>query len=192
MKLEAHYEVKPYRVNQVWNVYRPDIYQQFGFTNHNGVDFAHGDDSLLRAPFPVEVTNHGYQPNGGGIYITCISQHEYDFADGRRCHVFLDYLHLAEIRAAVGSKIDTGELLAVQGSTGFSTGPHTHRQPRRVIKSPSGIIEIDVNDANNTFNFDSYFTGKYAVDVKLGELREQLRQLLAILVDLLTKKLWNR
>jgi len=32
-KLVLAYEVKPWKINQKWGVYRPDVYSQFGFTD---------------------------------------------------------------------------------------------------------------------------------------------------------------
>lgn len=187
MELKAYYEAKPYRISQKWGIERPEVYGQFGFTAHNGCDFAHGRDSILRAPIPLEVIKHGNQPNGGGIFIGCISQHEYTFPDGKTCHILLDYLHMASIAAPVGARLEVGEKLGIQGNTGFSTGPHTHRQARRVLKTPSGFTTIDVNSANNTFDFDLYFTGEYAEDIILSKLSRQLKDLLAILTKLIRR-----
>lgn len=185
MKLEAYCEAKPYRVTQEWGVHRPEIYSQFGFTDHNGTDFALGHDAALRAPVPLEVYKQGYQPNGGGLYVSLITQHEYDFEDGKRCKVLVDYLHLKEIKCTPGQRLDVGDILAYADNTGFSTGPHTHRQARRVVVTPTGPQTIDTNNANNTFNFDNFLNGKYAEDVKLSQLQQQLQQLVAILAKLL-------
>lgn len=185
MELIAHYEAKPYRITQKWGVYRPEIYSQFGFTEHNGTDFALGNNAELRSPIPLTVYKQGYQPNGGGIYVTLISQNEYTFPDGKTCKVMLDYLHLREVKCTPGQKLDVGELFAYADNTGFSTGPHTHRQARRIVVTPTTFFEIDVNDANNSFDFDKHFSGKYALDVKLSELQVQLKELWNLLLTLL-------
>lgn len=165
MKLEVLYEMHPVRITQDWGV-RDPFYEQFGFKEHNGTDYALGDRAELRAGIPCEVTKIGYQHTGAGHYICLLSLEQYDFEDGKRAHVELTYMHLDHTIAEVGQKLATGDLFAIGDNTGASTGPHTHIAPKRVKKTAGGYYEIDKNDAKNTFDIEKYRSGGFAVQAK--------------------------
>lgn len=196
MKPELFYPAKPYIVTQPWGVYRPEIYSQFGFTMHNGVDIRIGSDNTLRAEFPCETINTGWQPSGAGLYMTVLSNDEYDFDDGVRCRVMVDYMHLKEIKKYPGRdyRSGVGDILAIPNNTGFSTGPHTHAQYRRVHKTPQGIVNVDTNDANNSFDPEPFRDGQYAVDYRntqIANLQKSLEVARGILLGLLEKLKWH-
>lgn len=161
-----YYECQPFKINQVWGVYDPDTYVPFGFTDHNGIDVAHGHSSRLRAPFPYQIYRTLWQPRGGGKVLSIVSLEKYTFPDGKKCHVLIDYLHLEKYVKTQGQGM-IGDLIAIAGNTGAaSDGPHTHMQARRVKKSGSNWIDIDKNNANGSFNQLPYYNGLYAVDYK--------------------------
>jgi len=183
-KLELFFPAKPYRITQVWGLYRPEIYSQFGFTRHNGEDIALGKDKKLYAPLDCEVVKIGNQPNGGGIFVGLMSN-EYDFDDGKY-RVVIDFLHCERILVNVGDKLKCGDLVAIADNTGFSTGPHTHCQYRRATWNGITINYIDKNDANNSFDPYVFFNGLYAVDFKeawntLGRIKIKIQELLKLL-----------
>lgn len=188
-KLELWYPTKPYIKTQAWGVHRPDVYSQFGFTDHNGEDFALGSPPELRSPFDCEVVRIGNQPKGGGIFVGIISQQEYDFDDGIKCRVLIDFLHCKEIKVNVGDKLKVGDLLAIANNTGFSTGPHTHGQYRRVNWDGIKITTIDTNNANNSFDPNPYWNGFFAVDsiVVIG-IYKRIIELLKVAILFFTKK----
>jgi murein DD-endopeptidase MepM/ murein hydrolase activator NlpD len=177
MKFEVYYPIIPHRLNQKWGTYDPKDYSQFGFTRHNGIDVAIGQDSLVRAPFNGTAYQLGNQPNGGGIYLGFLSDDEFQF-DAFTCmtpegvaiefpamtaRVLFDFLHLKSISATAGMQYKTGDVLAVQDNTGFSTGPHTHIQPRRVSYDGKSIAFLDTNDAHGSFDPTQFFNGFYAI-----------------------------
>lgn len=162
MKLQLFYPVNPWKLNQPYGVPNPALYSQFGFTCHNGVDVAHGSDKLVRAPFNGIIVRMGYQPNGGGIFLGIISKEKYDFPDGKRCQVLIDSLHHASNLVKEGQEVPVGSVLAIQGNTGLSTGPHTHFQFRRVDWDGANFTVLDKNDANGSFDPTPYWTGVYA------------------------------
>ncbi|HXI98625.1 MAG TPA: M23 family metallopeptidase [Gemmatimonadaceae bacterium] len=182
LRFEFPYPVKPWLQTQAWGVLNP-AYQQFGFSRHNGNDVALGADKLIRAPFPgtinyVATKDNGlWQPNGGGVFVSLLSKDEYHFDDGVIAYVMADFLHLEQPLVALGDEALLGTVLAIADNTGFSTGPHTHIQLRRVQKGTSdsprftrpgeddGYVLVDHNDANNSFNPTPYFTNTYAVDI---------------------------
>lgn len=190
MKPEFYYPQDTWNVTQKWGVHRPEIYGRFGFTQHNGVDTALAPNKLIKAPFPCVVHKIGFQPNGGGIYLSILSQEAYEWEDGKKAWVLWDFLHLEKTSVPVGAKHDTASVLATGDNTGFSTGPHTHHQCRRVLSTPDGLIDVDINDANNSFDPEPYFVG-YPKDFLEGALvraYKQLAQLLAQLLKALVKK----
>jgi murein DD-endopeptidase MepM/ murein hydrolase activator NlpD len=77
--------------------------------------------------------------------------------------VLFDFLHLKSISATAGMQYKTGDVLAVQDNTGFSTGPHTHIQPRRVSYDGKSIAFLDTNDAHGSFDPTQFFNGFYAI-----------------------------
>lgn len=178
------YPVKPWVQTQAWGVQNP-AYARFGFTRHNGNDVALGADKLIRAPFAgtlnyVATKENGlWQPNGGGVFVSLLSKDQYLFDDGVIAYVMADFLHLEQPLCSLGDEVLLGTVLAITDNTGFSTGPHTHIQLRRVQKgqgladSPRfsrpgedvGYVLVDHNEANNTFDPTPYFTKTYALDV---------------------------
>ncbi len=114
-----------------------------------------------------------WEPAGGGIFISVLSDAEYSFDDGKVAYVLADYLHCDRLIQPEGEGVLTGTVLAVADNTGFSTGPHTHIQVRRVRKmplpAPAGtqayrigdgffLQNVDANDANGSFDPTPYFS----------------------------------
>lgn len=169
-KPSFYYVAYPYKVNQAWGIYNP-VYERFGFTRHNGTDIALGTDKVLYAPFDYTVVRTGNQPEGGGIFLGIMSE-EFDFLDGKY-RVLLDLLHCEKLLAAEGRVGKTGDVLAIADNTGFSTGPHTHLQARRVknwnysVGNAASWKYVDKNEANGSFDMEPYWNGKYAKEVNL-------------------------
>ena len=161
-KLELYYPVSPHKTNQAWGIYNPS-YQQFGFARHNGIDLNLVNGQPIYAPLDATVVRVGNQPNGGGIFIGLLSG-VCDFSDGKQAQVLIDFLHCKEIVAKEGSEVKTGDMIALGDNTGFSTGPHTHMQCRRVVNVNGTLVNVDTNDANNSFDHSLYWNGYYATD----------------------------
>ncbi len=161
-KLELYYETQPWRVTQKWGIHDPATYLRFGFSDHNGIDIAHGYNSRIRAPFDYHVIGTMWQPQGGGMVLSIVSKEAYE-APGGEAHVRLDYLHLAKYIKASGDG-NTGDLLCLAGNTGFSTGPHTHIKATWVVPNGNKWKEVEKNKADNTFDQLPYYNGLYAVD----------------------------
>lgn len=178
-KLSIPYEVKPWRVTQPWGVHRPDIYEQFGFTDHNGTDVAHGNGSEIRAPFDFEVQQVLWQPNGGGHVIGIISREEYEHPDGKPANVQVDYMHNAQNLLQPGDTGTTGDLVAIAGNTGFSTGPHTHIRYKWQRRKGSRWVDVDKNSAQNSFDPTNYYNGDYAEDI--WRMKQQIGLLTKVL-----------
>lgn len=162
-----YYPAFPYRVNQGWGIRNP-LYEQFGFSLHNGIDIALGEDKRLYAPFDGTIVRTGNQPNGGGIFLGLMSKDVYAFPDNKQARVLLDFLHNEKNVVTEGEEVVRGQLLAVGDNTGFSTGPHTHLQPRRIrswnkkVGAALAWTPTDTNDANDSFDLTPYWNGEYA------------------------------
>jgi hypothetical protein len=175
MKFQFFLPVKPFVITQPWGVYNPAIYSQFGFTAHNGIDVAMGADKTIHAPFSGTIIRTGNQPNGGGIFCGLLSDNQFEFNDGITAFVLLDALHCERLLASERQHVVAGQTLAIADNTGFSTGPHTHFQPRRCRVLPGGdfvvngepvhLEWVDTNDANGSFDPMPYAVSAYAADL---------------------------
>lgn len=180
MRFKFPYPIKPYKVNQEWGIYAPQVYSQFGFSRHNGTDVALGLDSLIRAPFAGTVVragtkeNGGWQPNGGGVFCGLVSDETFAFDDGKETKVLADFLHCDHLVVTESQHVIAGQPLAVADNTGFSTGPHTHIQLRRVLWQKEGIMTIDQNEANNSFDPKPYYTNTYTIDDELSRIQKAI------------------
>lgn len=174
-RLSLWYPAKPFIVRQGWGIYNP-AYLRFKFSKHNGVDFLPGEDNVLRAAVAGKVIRVDNFPTGGGIFVSTITDLEYDEWDAplsqTKSRVILDYLHCEKILVQEGQHVNVGDIIAIPDNTGFSTGPHTHMQGRRAIGWNGQVgnnlfwENVDKNEANNSFDPTPYWNGYYAKDVK--------------------------
>lgn len=91
---------------------------------HHGMDFKVDVGTPALATYDGVVTrvNWNWGPNGNCVEIR--------FADG----VVAKYLHLSENRVKAGDHVHAGDVIALTGNTGHSTGPHLHYQLNRGTK----------------------------------------------------------
>jgi Peptidase family M23 len=88
--------------------------------HHDGYDFAVGTGSPIRAAMSGTVTFAGWR---GGYGKTVILAHEGGYATL--------YGHASELQVAEGQRVTQGDVIALVGSTGISTGPHLHYELRK-------------------------------------------------------------
>lgn len=91
---------------------------------HYGVDYSHPLGVKLKVPdtFNGSTVRLAQADKYGGKYI------QLRRADGKG----LFYLHIGSFLKKVGDKVKTGDVIALSGNTGNSTGPHTHIGAQRV------------------------------------------------------------
>jgi murein DD-endopeptidase MepM/ murein hydrolase activator NlpD len=90
-------------------------------TFHHGVDVALPVGSLITAPADAQVVHKGDSKSGG---FTLILKHAPD--------LYTVYYHLQKpSHLPLGAKVEVGEVIALSGNTGASTGPHLHFEVRK-------------------------------------------------------------
>ncbi len=156
-RLSLYYPVTPHIVTRIWGV--PDVlYREFGFELHNGVDLALTHGQPIHAPFDCRVTKVAVEPNGSGLYVCLLSRSQYEFPDGMKARVEITFMHLSNTPVRVGMNLSVGALVGYGGSTGRSTGPHTHMASKRVHMTLWGRYkDAEQNTAGNTFDPEPYW-----------------------------------
>lgn len=92
---------------------------------HGGVDLV-GNDRSVRAAVGGTVlrsrivTDPADRTSEWGNYVSVVG------ADGRICY----YCHLAQRAVEAGARVDEGQILGIEGTTGRSTGIHLHFEVR--------------------------------------------------------------
>ncbi len=83
---------------------------------HAGVDLAGPSGTPIRAVGAGTVKEAGWVYSGYGISVVI------DHGDGYYTH----YAHASQVKVKPGQKVKPGDIIALEGSTGDSTGPHLH------------------------------------------------------------------
>lgn len=86
-------------------------------TPHTGIDVAVPIGTKVFAPeggFISRVVDYGDSSLGKAVFVKTKAGYQYIFG------------HLSEIKVHEGDRVHAGDLLALSGSTGNSTGPHVH------------------------------------------------------------------
>ena len=87
---------------------------------HTGMDLAVPTGTSVRAALPGTVTVSTYNRGGYGYYVMI------DHGNG----LSTLYGHNSQLLARVGQTVEAGDVIAISGSTGRSTGPHLHFEVR--------------------------------------------------------------
>jgi murein DD-endopeptidase MepM/ murein hydrolase activator NlpD len=99
---------------------RGNLTQHFGGPEpHPGIDIAGPYGTSIFAAHRGTVIYAGWESGYGNFTMI---QHE----DG----VVTAYGHQSKILVSVGQKVETGQIIGLEGSTGHSTGPHLHFEVR--------------------------------------------------------------
>ena len=93
----------------------PEIYSQFGYAGHNGIDFGIPEGTILYAPHDgvAKITDDGEK--NCGLYLVI---------DEPKRRSILG--HLSEVLVTEGQAIYQGDPVAKSGKTGFCTSAHLH------------------------------------------------------------------
>ncbi len=164
MKLELSFPAKPYTITQAFGILNPS-YEQFGFSKHNGIDFAVDADGIVVAMCEGIVYEVGANAGAGNFvrYHTLTPVE----CEGRVGYVGFMYMHAKSQLVKQGDRLYSGTPLIVADNTGFSTGAHTHISAyfidlNSLLKLPFGEKESDY-----CFDFSKYYNGFYGDDIKV-------------------------
>lgn len=86
---------------------------------HIGLDIAVPEGTPVHAAAGGRVVEAGWS---GGYGILVVVDHDDDYSTY--------YAHLSALRVSLGQYVEQGQLLALSGNTGMSTGPHLHFEIR--------------------------------------------------------------
>ena len=101
---------------EISSYYGPRVAPTAGATTyHRGIDIPCPEGSEVIAVAPGQVIYVGYLGNGGNAVIV-------DHGSG----ISTCYFHLSSFNCAVGQSVTAGQVIALSGNTGVSTGPHLH------------------------------------------------------------------
>ena len=102
---------------------------RWGGTYHRGVDIAADSGSIVLAAQGGVVTKTGSR---GGYGIVVSIQHEEGYTTS--------YAHLSDHLVRTGDQVRKGQIIALSGNSGRSTGPHLH------FEVECGSIVLDPED----------------------------------------------
>jgi murein DD-endopeptidase MepM/ murein hydrolase activator NlpD len=116
----------------------------------NGQLFHTGIDLACPLGSPVHTVTNGVAhvtpaPRGGGfgnnVVVEMRTQLPGDAAPQR---YFVRYAHLAAMAVADGAAVHAGDLIGIEGATGFATGPHLHFEVDRGAASVQNSVDPSV------------------------------------------------
>lgn len=87
---------------------------------HNGIDFAAPKGTAIYAAYKGEVVAADYSPTMGNYVMI-------DHGN----NLYTVYMHASTLKVKKGQEVDTGDTIALVGSTGRSTGNHLHFSVRK-------------------------------------------------------------
>ncbi|QSZ47233.1 peptidoglycan DD-metalloendopeptidase family protein [Arthrobacter sp. D5-1] len=114
--VEALRQAKGYATGGLVHPLPGSVVSQPFHGGHNGMDFAAGTGTPVRAAGPGRVSSAGWSSYGGGNEI------HIDHPNGLQTW----YAHLSSFAVKLGQMVTGGSKIGEVGSTGNSTGPHLH------------------------------------------------------------------
>lgn len=93
----------------------PELYAQFGYAGHNGIDFGVAVGTVIYAPHDGIAAIKDDGDKNYGLYLT--------IDDPKRRSILA---HLSEVLVADGQPVYQGDPIAKSGESGLCFGPHLH------------------------------------------------------------------
>jgi murein DD-endopeptidase MepM/ murein hydrolase activator NlpD len=109
---------------------------------HYGIDLRLKVGDSVRSAFSGKVRIIDYEARGYGNYIVIRHDNGLETVYG----------HLSVVLVAHNQRVKAGELIALGGNTGHSTGPHLHFETRYIGNAinPANIIDFNTGRVNST------------------------------------------
>ena len=121
---------------QITSPYGPRVHPIFNSrTFHTGIDIGGPNLGAIRASNSGKVIYSGWYGGYGKVVIL-----EHGIVNGKSITTL--YAHMNSIKVVNGQRVNKGDVLGYEGTTGYSTGPHchfevrvngTHTNPRKYI-----------------------------------------------------------
>ncbi len=126
-----------------FKVTSPRDYRTLGgkYEYHPGLDLVALEDKNIYAIADGVVDATPYEQNGFGYYV------RQKLADGRR--IYYGHMKKGSIAVKAGQQIKKGDKLGIMGSTGKSTGEHTHLEIRVPGTSKESLDICEFTDIPN-------------------------------------------
>ena len=136
----------PHRWHPIRGIYRP----------HYGTDFTAPIGTKVYAPANGTVLKTSYQRGGAGYYI--IIKHAGGYSTV--------YMHLSKALVRTGQKVSQGQVIALSGNTGGSTGPHLHYEIRINGRAVDAMrVDLPGGSSRETVSIDWNASKEFANDV---------------------------
>ena len=117
------------------------VSQEFKNATHQGLDLVGIDSKNLYSTVNgvVEIASN-LDPTGFGTYVRILANNGYRYYYG----------HMSSVNVKVGDKVEIGDLIGVEGSTGHSTGSHCHYEVRKTLSKSSFADINEISGIPNT------------------------------------------
>src|SRR3990167_3713115 len=102
----------------------PKLYWRFGLNGHNGIDFVTYENDEVLAVCDGTVLKCDYNEKGFGYGVWMLSN-PYIGEDGQERALLITYFHLNTFKIGVGQKVKQGDILGLEGNTGFVVSGNT-------------------------------------------------------------------
>ena len=136
----------PHRWHPIRGIYRP----------HYGTDFTAPIGTKVYAPANGTVLKTSYQRGGAGYYI--IIKHAGGYSTV--------YMHLSKALVRTGQQVSQGQVIALSGNTGGSTGPHLHYEVRINGRAVDAMrVDLPGGSSRETVSIDWNASKEFANDV---------------------------
>lgn len=136
----------------------PDVYSQYGYDGHNGIDFGCPVGSLVYAPHDGTATVVDDGGSGYGLYVVITGEKRKSLL-----------AHLSNTSVQNGQSVYQGDPIGKSGQSGQCTGPHVH-WTYKIVKN--GVVQnrdngydgaVDVTEytrlwADKDMHYDSEYT----------------------------------
>lgn len=120
----------------------PDVYSQFGYAGHNGIDFGVDVGTTIYAPHDGVATIKNDGSSGYGLYLVID-------AEKRRSIL----AHLSEVFIQNGQEIYQGDPIGKSGNSGMTFGPHLH-WTYKILKN--GVVQNAGNGYDGAVDVSEY------------------------------------